>query len=197
MTLRTLVLGIGLAVVVGMAASACSGGSSSGTATPTRAARSSTPVPTPTLTVLTGTGFTLEVPPNPAGAFDVKVNLADAKNYSGFSIGLSYDAAILKVTGADNGTLLGAPSNSFCAPRVITGGHAELACTILGPSVTSASGTVAVFHFQEIGKGTTTIHFTTYQQDQNIGTFLVGRTSLGDPIPMTIATHDASVTVGG
>ncbi|MHB8376420.1 MAG: cohesin domain-containing protein [Dehalococcoidia bacterium] len=200
--MRTLLVWVGVAVLAGVAGAACSGGSGSGTgsATPpagaTRAVKS-TPVPTPTLTVLTGTGFTLEVPPNPAGAFDVKVNLAEARNYAGYSIGLAFDAAVLKVTGADNGTLLGGPSNAFCAPRILTAGHAELACTVLGTSVTSASGTAAVFHFQATGKGTTNVHFTTYKEDPNIGTFLVGRDSVGTPIPMTIATHDTSITVGG
>lgn len=161
----------------------------------TAAARATAAAPTASATVasVSGDGFTLDLPPNPSGAFAVTVKLAGATNYRGFSLKLTYDASVLKATSLDPGSVLG--SNKLCVPAQIQDGSAAFACTLLGSGTTSNAGDAAVVNFQVLKSGSVTIHFVTYDEDNSIGTYLVGQTPAGDPVAVRIATHDASVTV--
>ncbi len=140
-------------------------------------------------------GLSLTLPDSPQGDFTGTVQLTGAPGYRGFSVQLTFDASLLSVTGIDQGGLLGTPDKSFCPPPVIKAGSGLLACTILGPSNSTASGALAVFHFHVLAGGSATLHFTTFAEGgSNYGSFLVG-TDINNPTPLTVPLHNAKITV--
>ena len=140
-----------------------------------------------------GEGFTLDIPASPGGTFTVTVKLTGATGFRGFSVKLSFDAAVLRATSMDVGSVLGA--GPFCPPALTPDGSAMLACTIVGPGAISADGSAVVVHFQALKSGSTPIHFVTYDEDNIEGTFLVGLNPAGEPVAVKVTTNDATVTV--
>lgn len=140
-------------------------------------------------------GFSLAVPANASGDFDVTVNLAGSQPYFGFNVALAFDASLLEVKGVDGGSALGS-GQSFCPPAVIAADQAALGCVLLTPDASTATGSIAVYHFHAKRSGSSAIHIMTYAEGgESYGTFLIGHSQDGTPQPLTAPTHDANITV--
>ena len=141
-------------------------------------------------------GFTLTVPPNPSGTFDVTANIVGPPAYGVFQVDLTFDASLLKVTGIDYGGAMGPANQVFCAPNTISAGRAIAACKRLGSTNVTNAGALAIFHFQVLSAGTTSLHFAPFASGGSFGTFLA---PWANPAvaqeAITLPLHDATITV--
>ncbi len=93
-----------------------------------------------------GTLLEVQAPETVQGAFDASINVSNVTNLSSVNLDLHYDPVLLSFTGADNGSIDGAPVS-------VTLSQEDGIVHLVGRTNTTGSGHIATLHFSPRTEG--------------------------------------------
>lgn len=104
-------------------------------------------------------------------SFDVRVNVSNAANVTGYGVTMQFDQALLVVTGWRSGGFLessGIATTGIVPSNQSDFGYVSLGDVLMGPGSVSGNGSLVILSFKVIANGNCTLHiYGTQLTDQN------------------------------